>query len=112
MQTVAETPTFSRQADKLFSDEEKSELISFLAKNPLAGDVVPGTGGVRKLRFGASGRGTRGGARIIYYYLDERLPLYALLAYAKPDRIDLTPVQRRAVASVAAALKATVKGTQ
>ena len=67
MQTVAETPTFSRQAEKLFSEDEKHELINFLAENPLAGDEIPGTGGVRKLRFAASGRGKRGGARVIYY---------------------------------------------
>ena len=83
MQTVAETPTFSRQADKLFSEDEKRELIAFLAENPLAGDEIPGTGGVRKLRFAALGRGQRGGARVIYYYLDETMPVYALLAYAK-----------------------------
>ena len=61
MQTVAETPTFFRQADKLFSEDEKRELIHFLAQNPLAGDEIPGTGGVRKLRFAALGRGQRGG---------------------------------------------------
>ena len=109
MQTVAETPTFSRQADKLFSGDERCELIGYLARNPLRGEVIPGTGDVRKLRFAASGRGKRGGARIIYYYLDERLPLYALLAYAKSDRLDLTPDERRAVATMASALKATVK---
>jgi hypothetical protein len=65
MQTVAETPTFSRQAEKLFSEDEKHKLINFLAENPLAGDEIPGTGGVRKLRFAASGRGKRGGARVI-----------------------------------------------
>ena len=83
MQTVAETPTFSRQADKLFSEDEKRELIDFLAEHPLAGDEIPGTGGVRKLRFAAFGRGKRGGARVIYYYLDEAMPVYSLLAYAK-----------------------------
>ncbi len=65
MQTVAETPTFSRQADKLFREDEKRELINFLAENPLAGDEIPGTGGVRKLRFAVPGRGKRGGARVI-----------------------------------------------
>ena len=70
MQTVAETPTFSRQADKLFREKEKRELIDHLARNPLAGDEIPGTGGVRKLRYAMAGRGKRGGARIVYYYLD------------------------------------------
>ncbi len=109
MQTVAETPTFSRQAAKLFNDEEKRELIDYLARNPLAGEAIPGTGGVRKLRFAVTGRGKRGGARIIYYYLDQRMPLYALLAYAKSAQTDLTPEERRAAAAMASALKATLK---
>ena len=60
MHTVAETPTFTRQASKLFTDDEKRELIDLLATDPLAGDVIPGTGGVRKLRFAAVGTGKRG----------------------------------------------------
>ena len=106
MQTVAETPTFSRQADKLFNEEERRELIETLATSPLVGDEIPGTGGVRKLRFAASGRGKRGGARVIYYYVDEHMPVYALLAYANAAKIDMTSQERRAVARLAAALKA------
>ena len=109
MQTVAETPTFTRQADKLFSEDEKRELIDFLAVNPLAGDEIPGTGGVRKVRIAASGRGKRGGARVIYYYLDETMPIYALLVYAKNARDDMTPEEKRLVAALAAALKAAWK---
>lgn len=109
MQTVAETPTFSRQAGKLFREDEKRELIDYLAKNPLAGDEIPGTGGVRKLRFAMAGRGKRGGARVVYYYLDDRLPLYALLAYAKAAQADMTPAEKRMVSALASALKATVK---
>jgi mRNA-degrading endonuclease RelE of RelBE toxin-antitoxin system len=106
MQTVAETPTFVRQTEKLFSEDEKKELIDFLAANPLAGDEIPGTGGVRKVRFAASGRGKRGGARIIYYYLDDTMPLYALLAYAKADKADMTPDEKRVVSTLVATLKA------
>ena len=109
MQTVAETPTFARQADKLFSEDEKRAVIDFLAENPLAGDEVPGTGGVRKLRFGTLGRGKRGGARVIYYYLDETMPVYALLAYGKSAKTDLTPDEKRAVSALATALKAARK---
>ena len=109
MQSVAETPIFTRQAEKLFTEEEKIELVDFLAENPLAGDEISGTGGVRKVRFAASGRGKRGGARIIYYYLDDTMPLYALLAYAKNDQSDMTPDERRTVSALAAVLKATRK---
>ena len=105
MQTVAETPTFTRQASKLFTQDQKSELIDLLATDPLAGDVIPGTGGIRKLRFRAAEGGKRGGVRV-YYCLDERLPVYALLAYAKSAKTDLTPDERRTVAALGAAIKA------
>jgi hypothetical protein len=105
VQTVAETPTFTRQADALFDEDEKHELITFLSQNPLAGHVIPGTGGVRKLRFASSGRGNRGGARVVYYYLDETVPLYALLVYPKNAKTDLTPEDKRAASALVAALK-------
>ncbi len=106
MQTVAETPIFTKQADDLFDEDEKQELITFLSLNPLAGDVIAGAGGVRKVRFGASGRGKRGGARVIYYYLDEAMPLYALLVYPKNEKTDLTQEDKRAASGLVAALKA------
>lgn len=109
MQTIAETPIFTRQTEKLFTSDEKRELIDFLAENPLAGDEIPATGGVRKVRFAASGRGKRGGARIIYYYLDNTMPLYALLAYAKNNKADMTAGEKQLVSALAAALKAAWK---
>ena len=109
MQTVVETPTFTRQADKLFSETERRELIDHLAENPLAGDAIPGTRGVRKLRFAASGRGKRGGARVLYFYGGDQMPLYALLAYAKSAKTDLNPAEHRAVAALAEAIKSAGK---
>ena len=106
MHTAVEVPIFSRQADKLFDEDERRELIDVLAANPTAGDEIPGTGGVRKLRFGALGGGKRGGARVIYYYGGVELPIYALLAYAKSAKTDLTPVEKRTIAALATALKA------
>ncbi len=93
------------------SANEKRELIDFLADNPLAGDEIPGTGGVRKVRFAASGRGKRGGARVIYYYLDGTMPLYALLAYAKNAKTDMNPNEKRAASTLVAALKKARKRT-
>jgi len=106
MQTVAETPTFIKQAAALFSDEEKVALIDHLATNPLAGDEIPGAGGVRKVRFAMRGRGKRGGARVIYYYYSDDAPIYALLAYGKNQKTDLTPDEAAAVGAFAKAIKA------
>ena len=102
-------PIFFRQADKLFREDEKRDLIDFLTANPLAGDEIAGTGGVRKVRFSASGRGKRGGARVIYYFLDGTLPLYALLVYAKNAQDDMTSDEKRVVQALVGALKATRK---
>ena len=105
MQTVAETPTFTRQANKLFTEDEKRELIDYLAEHPLAGDEIPGTGGVRKIRFGASRRGKRGGVRVIYFFGGGGMPIYALLAYSKSDKTDLSPGEWRAVARLVDSIK-------
>jgi len=106
VQTVAETPVFTRQAAKLFSAEDKAAIIDFIASNPLAGDIIPGTGGVRKVRVPASGRGKRGGARVVYYHYSDDAPIYALLVYAKAMRVNLTPNEAKAVAAFAQAIKA------
>ena len=76
-----------------------------VSNSSLAGDEIPGTGGVRKLRFGASGRGKRGGVRVVYFFGGGGLPIYALLAYSKSDKTDLTPVERRAVAALVATIR-------
>ena len=109
LQTVVETPTFIRRAEKLLSSEEHEALIVCLAVHPAAGDEIVGTGGVRKLRFAAKGKGKSGGVRVIYYFYDRAIPIYALLLYGKGERADLTPDERKSVAAFAAAIKATRK---
>lgn len=109
MLTVAETPTFTKQAEALFSDDEKQALIAFLAANPEAGDIIPGTGGVRKVRYKASGRGKRGGARVIYFYFDDEYPLIALMVYAKNERDNISPDGKKMLAKIAAEIKADVR---
>ena len=105
MQTVVETPVFIRRAEKLLSEDEHAGLIAFLASDPEAGDELVGTGGVRKVRYGAKGKGKSGGARVIYYFYDQDMPIYALLIYGKNERADLTAEQRKAVVAFAAAIK-------
>jgi hypothetical protein len=106
MFTVVETPIFIRRAGKLLSEEEHDELIAFLAANPEAGDVIQDTGGVRKVRFAGSSKGKRGGVRVIYYFLDEGTPLYAVLIYGKDEQDNLSASQKRVVRAFAEAIKA------
>ncbi|MEQ1535519.1 MAG: transcriptional regulator [Burkholderiaceae bacterium] len=69
MYTIVETPVFQRYAKEIWSDDELTEFKVWLANNALAGDVIPGTGGMRKVRWSRSGMGKRGGARVIYFNL-------------------------------------------
>ncbi len=92
--TVVETPEFIRRANRLMRDDDREELIGYLARNPTAGDLVPGAGGVRKLRWRLEGRGKRGGARIIYFFHGADVPLFALTAFAKSERADLSQEER------------------
>lgn len=107
--TVVEMPTFIRRAEKLLTEDERQTLIRFLAENPEAGDEIQGTGGVRKVRFGAKGKGKSGGVRVIYYYFDMHNPLVAIFIYGKGEQVDLTPEQVRVVAAVATKAKAMAK---
>ena len=103
--TVAETSAFARAAAKIWNEAELAELVNYVALNPEAGDVIQGTGGVRKLRWSKTGSGKRGGTRVIYFYYNSGCPIYLLLAYAKSQATDLTPEEKKAVAGFAAIIK-------
>lgn len=83
MYTVIETPLFQRLADDHWTEEERSAFVSFIAANPEAGDVVPGSGGVRKVRWGLAGRGKRGGVRVIYFNRLSHGEIWLLVLYVK-----------------------------
>jgi len=91
--TVAETPGFLSAALKLMDEGELDELVDYLAFHPTAGDVIPGSGGIRKLRWKLEGRGKRGGARVIYFFHDMEMPLLLLKVYAKNEQEDLSQDQ-------------------
>ena len=80
-----------------------------LAYHPAAGDLIPGTGGVRKLRWGLESRGKRGGARVVYFYHDADMPLFVLTAYAKNERADLSQEDCNAFRQLTALLVKTFK---
>jgi len=92
--TVVETPEFLSATRKLMDEAERMLLVDYLAYHPAAGDLIPGTGGVRKLRWALEGRGKRGGARVIYFHHNADMPLFALTAYAKNERADLSQQDR------------------
>jgi hypothetical protein len=106
MQTVVELTAFKKKAEKLFSADELIDVINFIAANPFSGNEIPGTGGVRKLRFAAKGKGKRGGSRVIYFVFDEDNPIYLLACYGKNEKGDLTPDEKKAVTAFATASKA------
>ena len=86
MYTFVETKLFSRLIDEYLSDDELAALQLYLAVNPEAGDIVKGSGGVRKVRWSGSGRGKRGGIRVIYYLRLRHGQIWLLTAYAKNVR--------------------------
>ena len=88
--TVAETPTFTHDAKALLTEDERNDLILFLAEHPEAGDIIEQTGGVRKVRWARRGGGKSGGDRVIYYYYAESMPVFALMIYPKNRKDSLT----------------------
>lgn len=91
MRTVIETPTFQKQAEKIWSDEERFEFITWIAAHPDVGDVIPGADGARKVRWSRTGHGKRGGVRVIYFNFAEDGTLVLVLLYAKSDRSNVRP---------------------
>jgi hypothetical protein len=94
-----EAPAFTRYVADYLGDEEYRELQSELARNPGAGDLMPGTGGFRKLRWGdpRRGKGRRGGLRIIYYYFLSDQQIWLMTLYGKNEAADLTPREKKAL---------------
>jgi len=104
--TVIEVEPFPSRAAAIWSDEERSAFVDFIARNPHAGSVIPGTGGVRKVRWSRAGGGKRRGARIIYYFYNRERPIYLLTAYTKASQRGLTPGQKRIMMRIIEEIKA------
>jgi hypothetical protein len=103
MHTIVETPVFIRRAKQVgVTDEELDAIKTLLAQTPDAGDEVPGTGGARKLRFAARGKGKSGGYRVITFYSGLDIPVFLLDIYAKGERIDLTQAEKNALKKILA----------
>ncbi len=103
--TVVETVGFIAAAAGLLSEEERVAVIEMLARDPECGDVITGTGGLRKVRIRLKGRGKSGGARVIYFFMNTDTPVVALMVYAKNRTAQLTKAQEKELAAIASEIK-------
>jgi len=93
--TVVETPAFLSDARSLgLPDAERLAIVTWIAANPAAGDVIEGTGGARKVRFAGRGKGKSGGYRVITFFTGTEVPVFLLNIFAKNEKTDLTPRER------------------
>ena len=109
MIAVVETEEFLDDVKRVLSEDEHDALILYVAQNPEAGDLIPDTSGLRKLRWAAKGKGRRGGSRVIYYFHNFDIPLFLMAIFAKNIQTDLTARQRKALARQLSALRAECK---
>jgi len=96
LQTVVETPEYIKQANSCMDNTSRESFINYIAEHPLDGDLITETGGARKIRWTSnSHQGKRGGARIIYYYHNQNMPIFLFTAYAKNERANLTSQEKK-----------------
>lgn len=100
---IFETSIFTKKIIALLNDEEYRTLQNILVERPDSGDIIQGSGGIRKIRWGASGRGKRGGARVIYYWATQNDQIFMLYAYPKNERENLTKDQLSVLRAVVVA---------
>ncbi|MGO9024088.1 MAG: type II toxin-antitoxin system RelE/ParE family toxin [Beijerinckiaceae bacterium] len=104
--SVVETAAYLATADVLMTEDERAAVVDMVAQDPQAGDLMPGTGGLRKLRVPLPGRGKRGGGRLITFFHDAGMPVFLIALYAKNVQSDLDPQQRRAAKVLTDAVRA------
>ena len=100
-----ESKLFEKLRESYLDDEGYRALQNFLIEQPLAGDVIQGTGGLRKVRWSVKGKGKRGGVRTIYLYVTERSHIHLLTIYAKNETEDLTPSQKKVLKAITEEIK-------
>lgn len=107
--TVVELTPFLHAVQDIWDDAERAFFTTYIAENYEDGDLIQGTGGLRKLRWKRPGIGKRGGVRIIYYYYDQQAPVYLITAFAKNEKENLTNEDKKYLAALTAQLKIEIK---
>lgn len=105
--SVVETAAYLAEARRIMSEEERAAVVDLVAADPTCGELIPGGGGIRKVRIGLVGRGKRGGARVIYFHHSARIPVFLLTVFAKNERSDLSRAEVRAFAKAVKAISKT-----
>ena len=105
MNSVAETGAFKLKAKGRMSAADVHTVIDLLAADPLCGDLIRGTGGVRKVRIAVKGKGKSGGVRVVYYFYNETMPVFLITVFAKKEKDNLTKAQRNTLAKLVKMLR-------
>lgn len=98
MHAVVETPGYLKDAEAIFTTQEREAIVTKVAEDPHCGEIMQGTGGVRKVRVGRGGRGKSGGARVVYVLHDPDHPIFLLAAFAKNEKANLSKAERNELA--------------
>lgn len=111
MHTVVETPEYLRDVKRAgLSQEECEAIVAFMAARPQAGDEIRGTGGARKVRFAAKGKGKSGGVRVITFFSGSEIPAFLLNVFAKNEKIDLSAEERSTLKKILSRLVDAYRG--
>jgi hypothetical protein len=105
MHTIVELPEYLKRASSVLSEKEREDIIEYLSENPKAGDLITGTGGIRKLRWGAKGKGKSGGARLVYFYYNKSIPLFMLTVFGKGEKANISKYERKDLSKLSLLLK-------
>lgn len=103
--TVVQIGQFEARAKDRMTATDVDTVTNMLAADPLCGDLIRGTGGVRKVRIAVKGKGKSGGVRVVYYYYNETLPVFLLTVFAKNEKDNLTKAERNALAKLVRTLR-------
>ena len=100
MITIAETEPFQKKVKKLLSTQEKEDLIDYLAENPTSGNLIQGTGGIRKFRWSIGSKGKSSGIRVIYYFHSGMMPLYLLTVFGKNEKSNISSEEKNLLSKI------------
>src|ERR1700719_4099194 len=98
--SVIELAAYQRRADELLTADEQDAVIELIAYEPTCGDLIAGTGGLRKVRVRRGGSGKRGGARVIYYFYNADFPVVLMALYAKNEKADVSAQEKKKFAAL------------